>query len=274
MIYKLNKSFHILIILFFISSYSFAQQDSSVISTDSTITNVNSIHADSNIEEDTIVNQTVFGNKNDSIVKWKNSPEFAYMAYLDSLLNKNKDLRQDTIDVESSNSLAKNKSTSKSTDNSGINNFLNSFPLKIFFWIMAVFFIGFILHKLFFKSGLFAKEIVNSDDETSNEEPEKLNEFSQYNVLINEAETKNDFNLATRYLYLQTLKRLSEKELILFSPDKTNNVYIQELYETNYQHKFESLTRNYEYIWYGKFVIDNNSYLQLKGQFILFNKQI
>jgi hypothetical protein len=75
-------------------------------------------------------------------------------------------------------------------------------------------------------------------------------------------------------LYLQSLKKLSDKELILFSPDKTNNNYISELSGRDYQNDFYLLTHNYEYIWYGKFLIDVANYQQLKSQFISFNKKV
>ena len=152
--------------------------------------------------------------------------------------------------------------------------FLNSFPVKIFFWLLSIFFIGFILYKLFFKGGLFAKGNVKHENEPIPEEPEKLSEYSAYNELIHEAELKNDFNLATRYLYLQSLKKLSDHELILFSPDKTNKVYVDELSGRSFQSEFAYLTFNYEYVWYGKFAINLSRYHQLKEQFILFNKKI
>ena len=150
------------------------------------------------------------------------------MAYLDSLLKKKKnDLRIDTISIDKNSGRSKSKTFS--TPSSSSTGFLNSFPVKIFFWLIAIFFIGFILYKLFFKGGLFAKGNIKDDNEPAVEESEKLNEYSAYNDLIHEAELKNDFNLAIRYLYLQSLKKLSDAELILFSPDKTNKLYVQEL---------------------------------------------
>ncbi len=43
-----------------------------------------------------------------------------------------------------------------------------------------------------------------------------LAEFSEYDALIKDAEAGNNFNLSIRYLYLQTLKALSDKELDQF----------------------------------------------------------
>src|SRR5665647_1632392 len=101
-----------------------------------------------------------------------------------------------------------------------------------------------------------------------------LDESSKYDSLIHEAESKNDFNLSTRFWYLKTLKNLSDKELIYFSPDKTNKEYVQEMASNIHQKLFASLTRNYEYVWYGKFIIDKIKYEQLKSEFILFNKKV
>ena len=101
-----------------------------------------------------------------------------------------------------------------------------------------------------------------------------LQQYSAYNLLINEAEAKSDFNLAIRYLYLQSLKKLSDSDLIIFSPEKTNNLYVQEMSSHEYQSEFAFLTRQYEFTWYGKFKVDNIWYQQLKNRFILFNKNI
>ncbi|HEY5406101.1 MAG TPA: hypothetical protein VIJ92_03400 [Ginsengibacter sp.] len=270
---KCIKFCGIFIVVFFFNSLSYAQ-DSSEINTDSAtaIVNADSLNNDSEEASDTVVNKMIFTSPNDSLLKWKRSPEFGYMGYLDSLLKKNKnDLRIDTINIDGKAGRSESKSVSNSSSSPpGI---LNSFPVKIFFWLIAIFFIGFILYRLFFKGGLFERGNVKIDNEPIVDEPEKLNEYSAYNDLITEAESKNDFNLAVRYLYLQSLKKLSDAELILFSPDKTNKAYVQELDGRPYQFDFASLTLNYEYIWYGKFAINRLRYQKLKDDFILFNKK-
>lgn len=269
---KLIKFCCIPVVLFFSNSFSFAQNNNGNIKPDSLVINVEADSADagSEIVVDTVVTKTLFDRNNDSIQKWKKSREFGYMPYLDSLLRKKNNLKIDTVNIDNGTI---NKSTATS-DFSDSNKFLNSFPVKIFFWLTAIFFIGFIMYKLFFTGGLFAKKNIKPGDGPANKEPHILNEYSTYNVLIHEAESKNDFNLAIRYLYLQSLKRLADRELILFSPDKTNNFYVQELSGCSYQQEFATLTDNYDYIWYGRFSIDGPQYQKLKEQFILFNKKI
>jgi hypothetical protein len=255
--YNLLKYCWIPILLFFFNGYSYAQKNNHA-ATDSSIAPAveDPVNNDYENVADTLIIKSVFENANDSILKWKQSREFGYMAYLDSLLRKKTDIRMD------------------STSGTDPNSFLNSFPVRIFFWIMAIFFIGFILFKLFFTGGLFAKGDAKAYDEHTNKKPDALNEYSEYNVLIHEAELRNDFNLSIRYLYLQSLKKLADSELILFSADKTNNLYVQELAGRSHQKRFAFLTLNYEYVWYGRFTIDIIRYQKLKEEFILFNKKI
>jgi len=271
---KRTKFCWIFVLLFFFNSRCFAQSESeSITDTSGAVMATDSAINDFEDVGDTAVTKTSFDNSEDSILKWKRNPGFGYMAYLDSLLKKKKnDLRADTISID--NNTADKKHKSASIPSSSSNSFLNSFPVKIFFWLIAIFFIGFILYKLFFKGGLFTKGNRKHGDEPVAEEPEKLNEYTTYNELIHEAELKNDYNLAIRYLYLQSLKKLSDRELILFSPDKTNKFYVQELSGNASQSEFASLTLNYEYVWYGKFALNRYRYQQLKQEFISFNKKI
>lgn len=222
---------------------------------------------------DTALYKSEFEETNDSILKWKQMREFGYMAYIDSLLRKRKNLTIDTVNI---NGKGKSKKAISATakNNSSANNFINSLPVKIFFWLVAICFIGFVLYKLFFTGGLFVKDSTRAAPEPADEKAEPLNEYSAYNLLINEAETKNDFNLAIRYLFLQSLKKLADNDLIIFSPEKTNNLYVQEMSSHDHQAEFAFLTGQYEFTWYGKFKVDNIRYEQLKNRFILFNKKI
>jgi hypothetical protein len=270
---KLFKFCWIPILLFFLNSYSFAQKNNQPATDSSQIPAEDSISSNYEDVADTLVVKTVFGSAGDSLLQWKQGREFDYMIYLDSLLRKQKGLRIDTVSIDKGMIHRSRPTTDTATGNNS-NSLLNSFPVKIFFWAIAVFFIGFILYKLFFTGDLFATGNIKAADEPANKEPESLSEYSKYNVLIHEAELKNDFSLSVRYLYLQSLRRLADNELIVFSTDKTNNLYVRELEGRSYQQEFAFLTRNYEYIWYGKFAIDITRYQKLKTEFIVFNKKI
>jgi hypothetical protein len=129
------------------------------------------------------------------------------------------------------------------------------------------------LYRIFLKNSLFAFN-KNKSAEIAEDDFISLNELSQYDSLISEAEKKNDFNLATRYLFLKAIKALSDKDLIRFLPDKTNHEYVKEMERHSLAGEFSSLTRSYEYVWYGKFLIDKNQYEVLKEQFIQFIKKV
>ncbi len=208
-------------------------------------------------------------NENDSLQLLKNTREFAYMNYLDSLLRNNKNLRVDTADISMVH--RKGELAPAKADNSKLNRFLNSDPVRIFFWMAAVFFIGFIIYKIFLKNDLFARGNKKLLEKEVDFPLTALDEPFKYDPLINDAELKNDFNLATRFLYLKTLKILSDKEFIHFSPEKTNREYLSEMATNAYLDRFSSLTRKYEYAWYGKFLIDLTSYNKLKEEFTRFN---
>ena len=263
----------LLILLIFLNYDGYAQtKDSSDTSTEE-ILKPPIQEKDSFQEFDDTSNGKISFDDSDKINKWKHNREFAYMHYLDSLLRKRKDFKSDTVSINeiSGKIIRKDKSDNNS---SWLNKVLNSLPLKIFFWLLALIFISFIGYRVLFKNGIFT--IKNRKLKAESEEglPIDLDDFSKYEAMISEAENNNNFNLAGRYLYLKTLKNLSEKGLINFVPDKTNLDYLNEMRTNNYFEEFRSLTHNYEYLWYGKFLIEEKKYQHLKEEFISFNKKV
>ena len=85
--------------------------------------------------------------------------------------------------------------------------------------------------------------------------------------LIQEAISKGNYKLAVRYYYLLLLKNLSEKELISWQQEKTNEDYIKELSNNKLNTDFEKLTYLYDYVWYGEFIIDKEKFLQAEVNF-------
>jgi hypothetical protein len=83
-----------------------------------------------------------------------------------------------------------------------------------------------------------------------------------------------NYRLAVRYQYLKSLNSLAVRQHISLAADKTNYQYVQEIANTVLKNEFSSLTLNYEYIWYGEFVIDGSKYQRLAASFSDFNKKI
>jgi hypothetical protein len=89
-----------------------------------------------------------------------------------------------------------------------------------------------------------------------------------------QALAQKNYRLAVRLLYLRTLKNLTDKQLIYWQPEKTNQTYVAELENEQHQHAFRGLTNQFEYIWYGEFNIDENVFSGIDKSFQQFNQQM
>lgn len=205
--------------------------------------------------------------KNDSIKSYKKEKDFGYINYLDSLLRKTKDLTVDTFSIYNTGHQKKQSGNVTRINTSTPNNFLNAPSVKIILWLLAIFFVGFILYKLFLSDFLFRKNIAPKKSFVEEKEEEDVSDISVYDRRILKAEMDKNFRLAIRYFYLQTLQILSGKGSIQLSPDKTNYQYVRELSSMPYQNDFAGITLNYEYVWYGKFEISEEVYQKLRKDF-------
>lgn len=93
-----------------------------------------------------------------------------------------------------------------------------------------------------------------------------------FDTAIDEAVSQRNYRLAVRLLYGQTLKRLTDAERIQYKPDKTNRQYVHELANSPLQTDFETLTRQFEYVWYGDFPVDEPRFGAIRQQFQSFNR--
>ena len=63
------------------------------------------------------------------------------------------------------------------------------------------------------------------------------------------------------------IKELSDKKLIKWKKDKTNNAYVRELRTTEYHQNFREITRNFERAWFGEGDIQKGDFQKLQPQF-------
>lgn len=77
-----------------------------------------------------------------------------------------------------------------------------------------------------------------------------------FDTLISDALNNKNYRLATRYLYLKSLKLLTNKNIIEWHYDKTNSDYINEIKDENTKLVFKRISYIYDYVWYGEFPID------------------
>ncbi|RXM51871.1 MULTISPECIES: DUF4129 domain-containing protein [unclassified Chryseobacterium] len=83
-------------------------------------------------------------------------------------------------------------------------------------------------------------------------------------------EHAGDYRSAVRYQFLFILKKLSDKKLINWNPEKTNKDYVAELRAVHLKNEFFDLSYIFDYVWYGEFNIDEQSYQKFKNQFQAF----
>ncbi len=95
-----------------------------------------------------------------------------------------------------------------------------------------------------------------------------------FDVKIAEAFKSSDFRTAIRWHYLKTLFLLDKKQLITFAPFKTNIDYGHELKGKDLYQAFIKLSRIYEYVWYGQFILNGSTYQNNAAKFNAVEKQI
>jgi len=202
------------------------------------------------IKPDTSIAASDFQLSADSIEALRNSKDFYYAKTLEKKLQELATRRQPHREP---------------TEESGGKSIFDSSAMPIILWSIAVIFILFILYKIFSTSGFFNRNVYAS---RVNELPEEIqtSQVTDYDRALEEAVQQGNYRLATRFLYLQLLLRLSEKNLIVLETDKTNYQYILELSNTLYKNDFADITLFYEYVWYGEFGLDEDSFNRFREQ--------
>jgi len=84
----------------------------------------------------------------------------------------------------------------------------------------------------------------------------------------------HNYRLAVRLLYLKSLKQLSDAGHINWEPNKTNSAYIYEITNPDERDAFKQLTRQFEYAWYGDFMIDQQAFNGIYALFQRFKKEV
>ncbi len=141
------------------------------------------------------------------------------------------------------------------------------------YFIKTVYFIAFIAilyliaKTLLKKEGnwVFGRRKDNLDITTESLEVDLL--VTDFDSLIEKAIKTTDYRLATRYYYLKTLKKLTNKAIIDWDPEKTNYDYYQEIKEEEIQKQFQYISYLYNYSWYGEFELDTTAYSEVKAAF-------
>lgn len=98
-------------------------------------------------------------------------------------------------------------------------------------------------------------------------EEENLIKNQDLQQLVQKALADKNYRLAVRYYYLHLLQLMTDKEIIAWEIQKTNDDYLREINRAELKQPFSVITRLYEYIWYGDFPMDASKYNKAETAF-------
>ncbi|MDI9366573.1 MAG: DUF4129 domain-containing protein [Flavobacterium sp.] len=147
---------------------------------------------------------------------------------------------------------------------------------QFFTWgllVIALGVLGFLVYKFtgMSKSGFFGK---NGDASLAYQVDEDNIHELNFKAAIEKAIANNNYRLAVRLLYLQTLKQLTDNGLINWRINKTNATYVQELAGYQQQNNFIELTNYFDRVWYGEANISYKQFADAQQLFIQFQQQM
>ena len=85
-----------------------------------------------------------------------------------------------------------------------------------------------------------------------------------YERELEKAVAEENYRLGVRLMYLHILRLFSERDIIQYKIERTNSDYLVQLFNTSYYKDFFRLTRNFEFVWYGKFDISSAAFEMIR----------
>ncbi|MGZ3763446.1 MAG: DUF4129 domain-containing protein [Mucilaginibacter sp.] len=141
---------------------------------------------------------------------------------------------------------------------------------KFFYYLFISLGVIFAVFVIFKAIGIDAMQIIRGSAKTISvpytESLENIHEVD-FDAELDKAIASANYRFAVRLLYLSSLKFLNDKSLINWQIEKTNTEYINEIPEGSKRQTFYSLTRQFEYVWYGNFFIDANTFQSIRASF-------
>jgi hypothetical protein len=129
--------------------------------------------------------------------------------------------------------------------------------------------IGLILYAIYKFSGMERRNLFRAGKSSGivfSESNEDIREMD-LPTAIRQAEDEGNYRLALRLQYLNSLRKLSDRNLINYAINKTNHDYARELIGTPYADSFARVTLLYEFGWYGEFEVTREMYEKIRGIF-------
>ncbi|MFP4096491.1 MAG: DUF4129 domain-containing protein [Cyclobacteriaceae bacterium] len=138
------------------------------------------------------------------------------------------------------------------------------FPID---WLLYIFCAAIIIFAILKLTGVSISGLFRRDERAGDIGMQQVTEQPIHEINfeeeISKAQQAQDYRKAIRLLYIFTLKRLADADLIHWHPGKTNADYQRELRSSPLLPNFRSLSIYYEYAWYGEFPVDARLYEQV-----------
>jgi len=147
---------------------------------------------------------------------------------------------------------------------------------RFFYYLLIAFGVIFLLYVAFKITGINVMTVLGRSakkiEVPYSETLENIHEL-KFDEEIEKAISAHNYRLAVRLLYLYSLKQLNDAGLIHWQIEKTNSAYLNEMPAGEKRRLFSLLTMQFEYVWYGNFYIDVNSFQEINTLFNQLNKK-
>lgn len=140
--------------------------------------------------------------------------------------------------------------------------------LKILAVILLLVVLYFLIRLLMNHSGTWFFRKKSPELALDFDDTEQLILRADFEMLIAEAEKNANTRQSIRLFYLWLLRDLKEKELIVWTPEKTNADYVRELTDDVVRSRFEYLSYLFNCIWYGEFQVTDAEYRSARQAFL------
>ncbi|KVV14135.1 DUF4129 domain-containing protein [Flavobacterium sp. TAB 87] len=139
--------------------------------------------------------------------------------------------------------------------------------LKVIAAAVVIFVIYLIVKAIINKEGqwIFGKDSHKKNINYS--DIEKNIHLADFEKLIQESLQSGHKRISIRYYYLWLLKTMAQHHHIKWDIEKTNTDYLYELKNQAHKEEFGYLSYVYNYIWYGEFEIDENTFVKAEQRF-------
>ncbi|MGV8915627.1 MAG: DUF4129 domain-containing protein [Kaistella sp.] len=142
--------------------------------------------------------------------------------------------------------------------------------LRFFAIVLGALFLYFLIRFLLNKNGNFFFGKKNQKFDIANQDIQENIHAINFPQTIENYESQKDFRSAIRYRFLFILKKLSDKNLLNWNPEKTNKDYLAELKNSSLKENFSELVYIFDYVWYGEFEVTEVDYAYFKEKFLNF----